>query len=77
MNRAEYQYAPTAHPGYTTVGSELTETDKEPPFFTPDFPFFRGERTLVPFPLATPLYTFYIIYAPVMFLVALNLNSVK
>ena len=58
MNRAEY--APTAPPGYATVGSELTETDNEPPFrvfkfltpkkFPPDFPFFRGERTLPPLP---------------------------
>ena len=57
MNRAEY--APTVPPGYATVGSELTETDNEPPlrvfkfltpksFFPPDFPFFRGERTLPP-----------------------------
>ena len=30
MNRAEY--APTAPPGYATVGSELTEMDNEPPF---------------------------------------------
>ena len=30
MNRAEY--APTAPPGYATFGSELTETDNEPPF---------------------------------------------
>ena len=30
MNRAEY--ALTAPPGYATVGSELTETDNEPPF---------------------------------------------
>ena len=30
INRAEY--APTTPPGYATVGSELTETDNEPPF---------------------------------------------
>ena len=53
-------YIPTAllatphrSPGYATVGSELNETDNEPPFrvfkfltpkkfFSPDFPFFRG-----------------------------------
>ena len=29
MNRAEY--APTAPPGYATVGSELTEMDNESP----------------------------------------------
>ena len=60
MNRAEY--TPTAPPGYATVGSELTETDNEPPFrvfkfLTPkkisaDFLFFRWS---VHSPLATQL----------------------
>ena len=58
MNRAEY--APTAPPGYATVGSELTETNNEPPFrvfkfltpkkiFSAGLSLFQGERTLAPY----------------------------
>ena len=86
MNRAVY--APTAPPGYATVGSELTETDNEPPFrvfkflipktfFSAGLSLFQGERTLPPLPLAAPLRSNFLLYRVVESIVALPHWSVS